>query len=135
MAARGKPNGSYQGMNWIKPAKRLALYLRDGLACAYCGDWIEDGIRLTLDHLTPHSLGGSNEAGNLVTACLKCNSSRGARDWHEFTAAVATYLDGDVSSEQLVAHIENCITRPVPLAEAKELIARRGGFSAALRNT
>ena len=60
MAARGKPNGSYQGMNWIKPAKRLALYLRDGLACAYCGDGIEDGIRLTLDHLTPHSLGGSN---------------------------------------------------------------------------
>ena len=122
------------GMHWIRNERRLALYLRDGLACCYCGDGIEDGIRLTLDHLTPYSQGGNNEAGNLVTACLKCNSSRGARDWHEFAAAVATYLDGDVSSDQIVAHIESCIARPVPLVEAKELIARRGGFSAALKN-
>jgi 5-methylcytosine-specific restriction endonuclease McrA len=25
-----------QGMNWIRPEKRLAIYLRDGLACCYC---------------------------------------------------------------------------------------------------
>ena len=35
------------GRNWIRPEKRRALYLRDGLACVYCGDSLEDGARLT----------------------------------------------------------------------------------------
>src|SRR5438128_11454104 len=34
-----------QGMNWIRPEKRLALYLRDGLACCYCGEAVEDGAK------------------------------------------------------------------------------------------
>jgi len=38
-----------QGMNWIRKEKRLAIYLRDGLACGYCGQSIEDGAKLTLD--------------------------------------------------------------------------------------
>jgi len=31
---------------------------------------------ITLDHVTPHADGGSNEPGNLVTACRSCNCSR-----------------------------------------------------------
>ena len=50
-----------QGMNWLRPEKRLAIYLRDGLACCYCGSGVEDGVKLTLDHLTPHSQGGTND--------------------------------------------------------------------------
>ena len=30
------------GMNWLPKARRLAIYLRDGLACAYCGASVED---------------------------------------------------------------------------------------------
>ena len=48
------------GSKWIRPDKRLAIYLRDGLACAYCGDSVEEGAKLSLDHLTCHSHGGSN---------------------------------------------------------------------------
>ena len=58
-----------QGMNWIRKEKRLAIYLRDGLACCFCGEGVEDGAKLTLDHLTPHSHGGTNGAENLATAC------------------------------------------------------------------
>lgn len=128
-----KSNGQGQGMNWIRKAKRLALYLRDGLACGYCGEGVEDGAKLTLDHLTPHSDGGTNTANNLVTCCRRCNSSRGNRDWREFAATVADYLNHGITAEQIIAHIETTRQRPVDVKQAKQLIARRGGFSQALR--
>ena len=58
MAARGL-GSKYQGMNWLRPEKRLAIYIRDGLACAYCGEGIEDGATLTLDHLIPTCKAGA----------------------------------------------------------------------------
>ena len=63
--------------NWIRKDKRLAIYMRDGMACAYCGKGVDDeGTRLSLDHLVCRSHGGSNMEGNLITCCLSCNSSR-----------------------------------------------------------
>ena len=56
--ARGR--GDWQGMNWIRQDKRLAIYLRDGLACAYCGHSVESGASLSLDHLKPASKDGCN---------------------------------------------------------------------------
>lgn len=62
----------WQGMHWIRDAKRAAIYLRDGSRCVWCGE--RGG--LTLDHLVPVSQGGTHESKNLVTACLWCNSAR-----------------------------------------------------------
>lgn len=122
-----------QGMNWLRVEKRLAIYLRDGLACAYCGAGIEGETKLTLDHLIPYSQGGSNKADNLVTCCLHCNSSRGVRDYKIFAKAVAIYLNPGITASQILAHIRQVIKRPLDIAAAKELITRRGGFSAVLR--
>jgi hypothetical protein len=76
---------------WIRPAKRAAIYERDGWQCAYCGRGPRDarrmsqaGLVLSLDHLTPRSQGGTNDARNLVSACISCNSSRRDRDWRDF---------------------------------------------------
>ena len=120
-------------MNWITPCKRLAIYMRDGLACAYCSEGIEDGAKLTLDHIVAHSNGGSNDATNLVTACLRCNSSRGARDWKLFARQVAGYINHGVTAGQITRHITACTKRALDVTEAKEMMARRGGFSAALQ--
>ena len=90
-----------QGMNWITQHKRLAIYMRDGLACAYCGDGVEDGAKLTLDHLTPYSEGGSNHESNLVTCCQRCNSSRGNRSVEQFAAGVA-YRDWETDRKSVV---------------------------------
>ena len=132
-AAPRDRHAANQGLNWIRPAKRLAIYLRDGLACCYCGEGIEDGAKLTLDHLTPHCEGGSNSEDNLATACHRCNSSRGKRDWRTFAGAVAGYLNHGVTPEQIIGHIETTVQRKLDLAAAKELIARRGSFTQALR--
>lgn len=118
-----------QGMNWISQKKRLAIYLRDGLACCYCGDTIEDRIKLTLDHLKPHSKGGSNKETNLVTCCAKCNSSRGNRSVRSFCKAVAGYVDS--SATAIEKFVRNTAKRSLKksLIEAQELIEKRGSVA------
>jgi 5-methylcytosine-specific restriction endonuclease McrA len=120
-------------MNWIRPVKRLAIYLRDGLACCYCGDGVEEGAVLTLDHVTPHSKGGTNHEANLITACRRCNSSRGNRTVASFVKSVAIYLDHGMKATEIAKHIACTRKRALDIAAAKILMDRRGGFTAALK--
>lgn len=128
-----KRRAADQGMNWIRKEKRLAIYLRDGLACCYCGAAVEDGTQLTLDHLRPLDSGGLNNATNLVTCCHRCNSARGKRSWKAFAVKVAGYLNHGIKATHIEAHIEATRYRAVDVTAAKSLIAARGGFTAALR--
>ena len=120
----------WQGSKWITRERRLAIYARDGFACCYCGSAVEDGAVLSLDHLRPHCQGGDGSSTNLVTCCKKCNSARGKRSVAVFAKAVATYLDIDY--RDILRHVRNCSRRKVNIAAARELIARRGSYSAAL---
>lgn len=63
---------------WIRPAKRLAIYLRDGFRCLLCDRDLHgaDPRDITLDHVVPRCRGGGNGEGNVYTCCLSCNSSR-----------------------------------------------------------
>ncbi len=60
------------------PATRAAIMLRDAYICQYCGE-SPGRHKLTVDHVVPRCRGGSHEWGNLVTACTRCNQSKGAR--------------------------------------------------------
>ena len=53
---------------------RAFILERDAHTCAYCG-----GDADTVDHITPHSLGGGNEPGNLIASCRRCNSAKADR--------------------------------------------------------
>lgn len=114
-------NGQGQGMNWIRKEKRLAIYLRDGLACCYCGDGVDGGAKLTLDHIVPHHHGGDNHPLNLITACHSCNSARGKKRIREFATKAA------------LRRIESARWSELDVNGAKEMIERRGGFMAALQ--
>jgi hypothetical protein len=102
---------------WIRPAKRLAIYLRDGFTCAYCGRDLHNvaPADITLDHLTPKSEGGSNKEENLVTACRSCNSARGAKSWTDYAPGGAI--------ERIVAQIEKALDMDL----ARALIAGTTG--------
>ena len=113
------------GSHWIRPQRRLAIYLRDGMACCWCGATVEDGEALTLDHLRPTSRGGSNDSANLVTACKRCNSARDNRSVREFAVAVAGYLNHDTNPQQIVDYLTRQRRRATKLAEAQRLIADR----------
>lgn len=58
----------------ISEALRQFVYERDGYRCMQC-QATED---LTLDHIHPWVLGGTNEVKNLRTLCRTCNSRKGA---------------------------------------------------------
>jgi len=121
-------------MNWIRQSSRLAVYLRDGLACAYCGAAVEDGATLSLDHLVPRSRGGNHRVTNLVTCCKRCNSSRGNRSVRAFCRAVAEYLGHGIVAGEIERHVRACARRSMtaPRREARELIARRGSVARVL---
>ncbi|MET9053269.1 HNH endonuclease signature motif containing protein [Streptomyces bacillaris] len=58
----------------ISDALRRFIYERDGYRCIRGGNSND----LTLDHVHPWVLGGSNSAENLQTLCRTCNSSKNA---------------------------------------------------------
>lgn len=102
---------------WIRPAKRAAIYLRDGFGCTYCGTDLRNAAPadVTLDHLLPRSTGGTNDATNLVTACRSCNSSRQDKPWIDYATGGAR------------DRIEQLRHSPLNLELAKALIAGTAG--------
>jgi hypothetical protein len=54
---------------------RFEVLRRDNHTCRYCGGTAPD-VMLTVDHVTPVSLGGSDDPSNLVAACKDCNAGK-----------------------------------------------------------
>ena len=55
---------------------RERIFTRDGNRCVYCAGLFPPE-QLSLDHVQPRARGGDNSPGNLVTACLACNTRKG----------------------------------------------------------
>lgn len=51
---------------------RFEILRRDSYTCRYCGASAPDA-KLTVDHVLPVALGGTDEPTNLVAACADCN--------------------------------------------------------------
>ena len=61
-------------------AQRAQIIQRCGNLCAYCGaDGNALGVRLEMDHVVPHSLGGRTCVSNGQPLCGTCNSLKGTR--------------------------------------------------------
>jgi hypothetical protein len=54
---------------------RFEILRRDNHSCRYCGRSAPE-VRLTVDHVTPETLGGSDDPSNLVAACADCNAGK-----------------------------------------------------------
>lgn len=59
----------------ITAEMKRAVFKADGFECVYCS---AQSV-LEVDHVHPHSLGGTNEMENLVTACNRCNGRKKAK--------------------------------------------------------
>lgn len=96
---------------------RQSLYRRDKFTCIYCGQSsIEDGVRLTADHIVPFNKGGTHSIGNLVTCCKKCNSAK-----------CDSMFDNDIIERvQAVVAKRNELLSPGDRASIKEFAKRIG---------
>jgi hypothetical protein len=56
---------------------RFEILRRDGNRCRYCGGTAPD-VKLTVDHVIPTALGGSDDPSNLVACCADCNGGKSA---------------------------------------------------------
>lgn len=119
MAAK---TGNKHGHHWIADIRRLAIYLRDGLACYWCGAGVEVGAILTLDHLTPRSRGGGHQSDNLITACIGCNAARG-------NLTVAKWC---VVADKIPREVRKHAQRKPEISVAREMLRIRGGLRAAV---
>lgn len=81
----------------------------------YCGAAAEDGIILSLDHVVPRELGGSNDATNLLTSCISCNCRKNMESLDRFLAEIN--VDAETVKSQLARKIDK--------AEGKRLLALR----------
>ena len=54
---------------------RFEVLRRDNHTCRYCGASAPD-VALTVDHVMPMALGGTDDLDNLVTACADCNAGK-----------------------------------------------------------
>ena len=80
-----------------------AVYKRDGYKCRYCG---RDDVPLTVDHLVLWEEGGPSTEANLVSACKKCNKTRGNTqyaDWldHPYYRQMSRNLSATVRQDNL----------------------------------
>jgi len=55
---------------------RFNVFLRDGFKCQYCRKKFKTQ-ELTFDHIIPRSRGGRTSWENIVTACQRCNITKG----------------------------------------------------------
>jgi hypothetical protein len=69
---------------------RYEIFRRDGHACKYCGARAPQ-VPLTIDHIVPKTLGGTDVPENLAAACFDCNAGKSSSLPDEgLVAAVAT---------------------------------------------
>lgn len=58
---------------------RFEVFKRDGFTCQYCGAH-PPNVVLEVDHIEAVARGGTDDEGNLITACFDCNRGKAARD-------------------------------------------------------
>lgn len=111
-SARSK---NWNGSKWIEPWRRLAIYIRDEFTCVHCGKDLRKDVGtylVQLDHVIPHSAGGSDESHNLITSCYECNNSRS-------DMAIIDFHKGDVVA---LNRISQALMRDVPVDQGKAII-------------
>lgn len=67
----------------INTALKQKLFLSKGVFISYCCycKLVYLTKDLTIEHLTPLSMGGTNEEANISLACETCNQQKGREAW------------------------------------------------------
>jgi len=61
------------------PYSKRNVFVRDDQTCLFCGTYIEDMGKCTVDHVIPKAQGGKSTWNNCVTSCKTCNHKKADR--------------------------------------------------------
>jgi 5-methylcytosine-specific restriction protein A len=75
---RNRPSTSERGYGADYQRRRKQL-LTTATSCWWCPEPFTEADPVTIDHVVPLHLGGSNDPSNLVPAHRSCNSRRGSQ--------------------------------------------------------
>ena len=67
----------YVRQNKYPRFSKFNVTLRDRFSCQYCGTNVSTNT-VTMDHVSPVSMGGKTNWENIVASCMKCNSTKGS---------------------------------------------------------
>ena len=70
----------------VSKRTRFEVLRRDNYTCRYCGASAPE-VQITVDHVVPVALGGSDDPTNLACACWACNSGKASTKPDEQTVA------------------------------------------------
>lgn len=98
---------------------RLAILIRDGFKCVYCGKDMRDSPpdTVTVDHVVPIAQGGMTATNNLVAACMACNGDKDSTE-------LERWCRGD---REVIRRVHKAIYAPVNMALARALCVREIG--------
>lgn len=83
----------------ISKKLRMEVFKRDSFTCQYCGKSAPTVI-LHIDHIQPHSKGGTDEIMNLITSCVDCNLGKGNRELSDDTAVKKVQRQAELLNER-----------------------------------
>lgn len=101
----------------ISKRLRYEILRRDANTCRYCGASAPD-VRITVDHVVPVALGGTDDPSNLVAACVDCNAGKSsstadaalvedvneqALQWRQLTDAAGVQLRAERDAQEAFA--------------------------------
>jgi len=78
--------------HYIWSVQELVSILDKGVTCPYCKKEVEMN-KVSIDHITPLSRGGSGNRENLVFCCLECNLMKGNLEKEEFMSLLSFLED------------------------------------------
>ena len=84
----------------VSKRTRFEVLRRDDHTCRYCGQSAPD-VKLTVDHVLPVALGGTDKPTNLVTSCRDCNAGKSS------TAPDAALVAG--AQDDAIRHAERTV--------------------------
>lgn len=107
---------------------RYEILRRDGYACRYCGVRAPQAP-LTIDHVVPRTLGGSDLPDNLAAACFDCNAGKSSSKPDDSLVAQVTESERDWQSaarpyREAVLHTFGSLPDFESSAERERLAAR-----------
>jgi hypothetical protein len=99
---------------------RVAILVRDGGCCVYCGASYTDGAVLEADHVVSRSRKGTDDPSNLVAACEACNADKA----HMSLAIYVMHrAEQGLPTAGLVERVAAAVARPVNWKRAAAALA------------